>query len=40
MKYRVFLFSFDYHLQEVFNTREDAIQAGIKTGFGFTVVEF
>ena len=38
MKYRVYMINFDYYLQDMYNTKEEAVIAGKKTGFEFSVV--
>ena len=40
MQYRVYLYNFDYCLQDIFETYEDAKIAGIKTGFEYEIVEW
>jgi len=35
--FKVYLVNFGYHLQDVFATREEAIAAGRRSGFMFTV---
>lgn len=37
--YRIYLQNFDYCLQEVFSTLADARNAGIATGFQFSILE-
>ena len=40
MKYRVYMVCFDYYLQDMFNTKEEAVIAGKKTGFEFRIDEW
>lgn len=38
--YRIYLHNFDYCLPEVYSTLTDARNAGIATGFEFSIVDF
>ena len=40
MRYRVYLYSFDYCLQDIFETYQEAKDAGYRTGFEFEIVEW
>ena len=40
MKYRVYMVCFDYYLQDMFNTYQEAVNKGNSTGFLYRVDKY